>query len=68
MMSKVRKRENRDGAGFRLVRCFGVDHNIRRLRAYIRRIERTPDMVRLKRRTRLKKRIRAVRGAPGGKG
>lgn len=49
---------------FRLIRLFTVDHNIRRLKAYVRELGRLPASVALRRKTRLKRRVRAgfVRG------
>lgn len=47
---------------FRLIRAFDIDHNIRRLKAYTRRLGRDPASLALRRRTRLKRRIKAGTG------
>lgn len=48
-------------SGFHVIRALTIDHNIRRLRAHLERISRTPDQHRWLRANRLKKRIRAMR-------
>jgi hypothetical protein len=45
--------------GFRLIPVLSIDHNIRRFKAYMRRLGRLPGTVAFMRRTRLKRRIAA---------
>jgi hypothetical protein len=50
-------------SGFHLIRSLPVEHNVRRLRAHIDRIARTPGYCRWMRKIRLKNRIRAMKTA-----
>ncbi len=42
---------------FRLIRCFTVEHNVRRLRTYCEALARLPRMVRVERRMHLRRRF-----------
>jgi hypothetical protein len=48
------------GSGFRLIRLFSIDHNGRRLRHYMNKIGRTPEMMRWAKRWKLRNRRRAL--------
>ncbi len=43
--------------GFRLIRAFSVDHNVRRLKRYVKRLESTPDARRWRQRLKLRRRF-----------
>lgn len=62
---KVTRKTNRSTteATFHLIRALTPEHNLRRLRVYLARLDRTPGQHRWLRANRLKNRIRAMKAS-----
>lgn len=54
---------NPRGKGFRLIRVLGIDHNARRLRAFVARLSKADALSVFHRRIRLRNRIKALKKA-----